>query len=212
MGGLESLQNWIPTNMRTYVSSLAGSQEPITAANFKPDELAFMREQLQAQAAKNQAKRAYYQQANEYAVAHAGETKEWVWDKSGKSAEKVYSKDDYLRELNSYGNPDKTAVSYDAYGGKELDGSLLSSFNSPGYNVMTTLGQYNSTKNPDGTTSIKDNYDWTKPDKLKGMSWADKMAVYGKVRSAEEFGNLTARLFRPGISRPVNVNLGKLPL
>jgi hypothetical protein len=207
---LETLQSWVPTNIRTYVSSMAGSQEPISEKNFKPEELAFMRQQLQAQAAKNQKQEEYYRQVNEYATQHEGMWKGWRSDKTPEGQDMYYSKQDGLQELQSYGNRGKTSISYDAYSNESDADGIVKSFTSPGYNVMTTLGQYSGHLNPDGTTSVRDTYDWSKPEGIDDMSLAQKLATYGQVRNAREFGNLTARLLRPDLSRPVDVNLGKL--
>lgn len=71
-------------------------------------------------------------------------------------------------DLDSYERTrGKTSVPPDweagGYGlGTRLPETIVRSLNSPAYRINTTLGQFNAYKNEDGSTTIRDVYDWSK--------------------------------------------------
>lgn len=200
----------IPTNMRTFAGSMLGDNSLITEKNFKPEELEVMRKNIRAQRAKNAEQEAFYRQQSQYAKANIGKIRSTQYNKDGTQTHTRYGANDFQKQLRSYTDTrDRTAISYGGDSsmmtGDAKESSLRRSFNSPEYNVHTTLGSYVGNKAPNGDTIVTDNYDFSKP---KDISAGKVMEGLGQIRNLRQLGNFAAKTLRPNVSRPVRINLG----
>lgn len=154
-GLFSSLYKRIPTNIRLAGEQLFGVSSPITEKDFSPEELSFIRKQIQERDQQNAARMALLQQGiTEWSVDYPDNLKEM-----------------FQKELKSYTTTkDKTAITYDQYSVNPQDfgwiDSLKQSFQNPEFRVATSLGQYVGVKQPDGTVKVIDEYNWDNERKL----------------------------------------------
>lgn len=213
MAGIEDLYKQVPTNMRTFAGFMAGDRSPITEANFKPAELAWLREAIRKKREENARREAMYRDLDAYSRKNAGKVSGGKRSKEGEWTDTYYSPEDYKDELASFANTQgKTAMSYDydptIMVGDDKERSLLESFNSPGYNVSTTLGSYTAEKLPTGEMVVTDTYDFDTPTE---PTLENILRALPQIRNLRQAGNFAARVVHPNQSRPVRVNLGVDP-
>ena len=192
-----AVRRGVPANMRVFAGSMLGDESPITEKNFNPEELQAMRAQIIRRQAENADLEEMYRTGN--SQTFNADTGDWV-------------DGDFSKEIASFDDTrGKTAISYDDYelSNEQNESSLLKSFTDPEYSVQTTLGRYVAHQNEDGSTTIKDVYDWNDADVSK-LSTKDIFNAFANSKNARHIGNLAARLLKPNIKRPVEVNLGHL--
>ncbi len=183
----------IPTNARLFGEYLAGETRDITANDFTPEELAEIRNRVvmakKRNAVEEAASRQELRSAQDYAKLHGASG---VYDGG--------TQEEYLKERSdrvaSYDNTrGKTSVGYSEKGeDRGVIDTIRDSFGSPGYNVDTTLGQFNAYDTPDGGLRVEDTYNWTKPE-ISNMDFAKQAAQ--NIFKPEKLGNLIARKFAP---------------
>ena len=204
-GGL--LQNafraFVPSQVRTFVGTLAGDESPITEKNFSGDELDQMRKAIMSS---RQDRTAMNARLHHEAMQNAPTAKE-------------------RRELFNRG-PSKEldqTVGYQHYPGSPTD--LISDFSlSSDAAIRNTLGRFAYEKTPEGNLVAKDLYKFRgdQSDKTRPTSDYADMGTAAKLwtLTKDTFGDAglqtlpsrTGNAFlgnKPG--RPVNVNLGKAP-
>jgi hypothetical protein len=160
-GLFDTLYKSIPTNIRLVGEQIAGVSKPITEKDFSPEELSFIRNQIEAQEKQNLQK----QQSLASSLPE--------FDKEQYKNQPSYQNVKSLvqKELDSYlKSQGKTAITYNNYlenpGDLGWIDSLKKSFTSPEFRVSTSLGQYVGIRNPDGSLSVVDKYNWDNEKKL----------------------------------------------
>ena len=162
--GLSGLYHRLPTNMRLLGEYLAGVDAPITAKDFKPEELEFIRQQVIQQQQQN---RAQEQELKDRADSLQRLIRPKQPQKTSgvrlANPEKVLQ--EVLSDLSTYDTTRGTTAITDPYkqGQEVVDQGYLSalgkSFIDPQYNVATSLGKYVATDEGNGMR-IKDSYDF----------------------------------------------------
>lgn len=162
MAGLfNNLYKAIPTNIRLLSEQIAGVSTPITEKDFTPEELDFIRKQIQKQEQANAQKQEQLQKAiPEF-------NKEQY--KNQPSYQNIKSL--VQKELDSYlKSSGKTAINYDNYSVNPGDlgwfDSLKQTIKNPEFRVSTSLGQYVGLRNTDGSLTVVDKYNWDNEKKL----------------------------------------------
>ena len=227
---IKSQMDKVPTNVRLFGEYVAGSKETITEQDFKPEELKAMSRAIAEQDEFNKAQEAEIASRLASLTKRSKEPfsskKHQVWDDQEQKFKPKYTESEYNQaiqkeinraqeQLSSYERTrGKTSVSYGKGGGGGAGASFLEaiekSFNSPAYNVETSLGHFNAYKNKDGTVTIEDAYNFL------GIGYDKKSTITlgqflellpSSLRSPESFGTLLARTFSPEKSRPVKIKL-----
>jgi hypothetical protein len=204
-GGLlqRTVRAFVPSQVRTFVGTLAGDESPITEKNFSGDELDQMRKAIMSS---RQDRTAMNARLHHEAMQNAPTAKE-------------------RRELFNRG-PSKEldqTVGYQHYQGSPTD--LISDFSlSSDSAIRNTLGRFSYEKTPEGNLVAKDLYKFRddQSDKTRPTSDYADMGTAAKLwaLTKDTFGDAglqtlpsrTGNAFlgnKPG--RPVNVNLGKAP-
>lgn len=215
------MENWgkelykkIPTNMRLFGESLVGVKDPITEKDFTREELNAMRRQIiEAQDRSNNMEAYLNAQLQEELDNPSG----YYGKANGKDVTREQYIADLNRKINSF-EKTRNKTSVDPYGRNNtsdagVGGGFLEtmdrSFNSPEYNISTTLGRYNAYQNPDNSMTVKDRYDWTKSGGRE-PTIGEAIRAFGRAfPNPEGMGNVMMRYWNPDVSRDVNVNLGQ---
>ena len=162
MDGLFStLYKAIPTNVRLVGEQIAGVSKPITEKDFTPEELNFIRQQIQQQEAMNVAK----QQELQKAIPEFNK-EPYKNQPSYQNVKQIVQK-----ELDSYlKSQGKTAINYNNYSLNPGDlgwvDTIKETFKNPEFRVSTALGQYVGLRNPDGSLTVVDKYNWDNERKI----------------------------------------------
>ena len=189
----------VPTNMRVFAETMFGETAPITEKSFRPEELQAMRAAVMRKQNENADLEDMYRSGSETMNMDTGE-----WEKQ-----------DLSKEIGSFDKSrGRTAISYADYGNaieedNGAESSLVKSFTDPEYNVATTLGQYVAFKGEDGTTKIKDTYNWNNVDTSE-MSRRDVVKAFMAADNLREMGNAIVHVFKPDVRREVLVDLGMI--
>ena len=182
--GLASL---VPLNARTFVKNLIREKNDtsslLTADDFTPEQLELI-----------------YKQVDEGRVV----------DKE-RGVIQADSYGDRFKEMEAVGIANSTSGA----GPSIIDQFKLSFSDSPAgaaYNLGTTLGGYTAIKNPDGTVTIRDTYDWTgqkgDPEGEVNMSLSDFFEVLPRIiKSPEGAGNVLMRSMFKDKQSPVEFTL-----
>ena len=140
-GGIRSLYNRLPTNMRLLGEYLLGVDRPITQEDFKPEELEFIRNQVRQRESRNRAAEETMQGRPEF----------------------------YAEALDSYADTRGRTAITNPYSGGVVDqgylSSLRKSFSDPQYNVATSLGKYVAEDEGKGGLRIQDTYDFNREER-----------------------------------------------
>lgn len=212
MAGLaEYYKKTVPVNIRTFVETLAGNTDPITEKNFTTADLEYLRQLYDTKKAANQA-----HEQGLIASKDKAKSGEWL-SKEVRNGVLVDTTAETLQDIDKklkiYDDTrHKTSIKYGDYAGMaadvgESDGwysQLRNSFTDPGHRAVTTLGQFNVVEQPDGSAVIQDAYDWT------SVPASTQQAVEGlaaSVGSPQTLGNAIMRIFKPNVSRSVNIKL-----
>ena len=195
--GISSLYRSLPTNMRLLGEYMLGADSPITAKDFKPEELAFIRQQITQQRQQNMMRAQQLKDKADFLRQQPQAT----------SGIKLVNPEEALQEaLSDLATYDKirdaTAIT-DPYKGtrKVVDQgyfpSLVKSFTDPQYNVATSLGKYVA-KEDNGGLRIEDTYDFNRKERKlpSGLAALKNIAISPEILF-EYLANMTNRSPRP---------------
>lgn len=212
MAGLaEYYKETVPVNIRTFIETLTGNTDPITEKDFTAEDLEYLRRLYNTKKSANQAHEQGLISSKDKANSGEWLTKEV---KDGvlvdTTAETLQEIDKKLKSYDSTRH--KTSIKYGDYANmatdvNESDGwysQLSSSFTDPGHRAVTTLGQFNVVEQPGGSAVIQDTYDWTHVP-VNTQQAAEGLAA--SVGSPQTLGNAVMRIFKPNVSRSVNIKL-----
>jgi hypothetical protein len=204
-GLFNTIYKKIPTNIRLVGEQLAGVSKPITEKDFSPEELSFIRSQIESQEKKNIQK----QTSLENSLPE--------FDKEQYRNQPSYQNVKSLvqKELDTYlKSQGKTAINYNNYlqnpGELGWIDSVKKSFTSPEFRVSTSLGQYVGIRNPDGTLSVVDKYNWDNEKKLlSSLQKSDYPDFLKEVLTnpASTLATALARFMPETKERKVNIKL-----
>tara|TARA_R110000803_G_C11848885_1_gene305587 strand:- start:49 stop:621 length:573 start_codon:yes stop_codon:yes gene_type:complete len=183
--------------MRLLGEYMLGADSPITAKDFKPEELAFIRQQITQQRQQNMMREQQLKDKADFLRRQSQAT----------SGVKLVNPEEALQEaLSDLGTYDKTrgaTTITDPYKGTRevVDQgyfpSLVKSFTDPQYNVATSLGKYVA-KEDDGGLRIEDTYDFNpKERKLPGGLAALRNVTNSPEVLFEYLANMIERDPRP---------------
>ena len=195
--GLASLYKSLPTNMRLLGEYIFGVDTPITAKDFKPEELAFIRQQVAQQQQQNMMQEQKLRGEVDFLQQQPQATSGLRLANPKKTLEEV------LSDLDTYDTTRGTTAITDPYKRNRdvVDqgyfSSLGKSFTDPQYNVATSLGKYVA-KEDDGGLRITDTYDFNpKERKLPGGLAALKNVANSPEVLFEYLANMLERNPRP---------------
>jgi hypothetical protein len=198
-GLFSSLYKQIPTNIRLVGEQLFGKTSDITEKDFTPQELAFIKKQIEEKDLQN---------ATKEATLKAGLVQ--------MTPEYENLRPMFEKELKTYQNTKgKTAINYNDYNQKPDDygwiDSIKQSFKSPEFKVATSLGQYVGIREPDGTIRVVDEYNWDNERKLLNKLKPEDYPEFIKTMlsdPASTVATVMATLY-PTQKRKVNITLPK---
>lgn len=195
--GLASLYRGLPTNMRLLGEYIFGVDTPITAKDFKPEELAFIRQQVAQQQQQNMMQEQKLRGEVDFLRQQPQATSGLRLVNPEKRLEEA------LSELGTYDRTRGTTSITDPYKKRRevVDqgylSSLVKSFTDPQYNVATSLGKYVA-KEDNGGLRIKDTYDFNpKERRLPGGLAALKNVANSPEVLFEYLANMLERNPRP---------------
>lgn len=195
--GLASLYRSLPTNMRLLGEYIFGVDTPITAKDFKPEELAFIRQQVAQQQQQNMMQEQKLRGEVDFLRQQPQATSGLRLANPEKRLEEA------LSDLGTYDKTRGTTSITDPYKKRRevVDqgyfSSLVKSFTDPQYNVATSLGKYVA-KEDNGGLRIKDTYDFNpKERKLPGGLAALKNVANSPEVLFEYLANMLERNPRP---------------
>ena len=201
--GLASLYKRLPTNMRLLGEYLLGADTPITAEDFKPEELEVIRQQIAQQQQRNARQEQSLRNQADILRRQVGQTSGVRVANPEEELQKV------LSDLGTYDRTRDTTAITDPYrGAREVVdqgyfSSLSKSFTDPRYNVATSLGKYVAT-DENGGMRIQDTYDFNREERNLPSGLA---ALRNMASSPELLMEYLANfLDRP--PRPVDLYLG----
>ena len=213
---MSDLYKKIPLQIRTFVESLRGNDTPITKDNLSAADLKRLEDTIvESRKYKTGLLDAYHFEENEDEPTRSFGSDEY----------KKYFKNQKALDTFKQGSGN---VDYGAY--LRLDNRTRGDVDiSPSASIMNTLGRFSYTQNPDGTISVKDQYNFTddrphtmseavsKSDRYKDLSNMQKLGLVAKetfVMPNEGFnlgkgiGTLPSRLGNAFIgekTRPVDI-------
>lgn len=162
--GLASLYKRLPTNMRLLGEYILGADTPITAEDFKPEELEVIRQQIAQQQQQNARQEQALKNKADFLRQQSQRTSGVTLANPEEELQKV------LSDLGTYDRTRDTTAITDPYrGAREVVdqgyfSSLGKSFTDPRYNVATSLGKYVAT-DENGGMRIQDTYDFNREER-----------------------------------------------
>jgi hypothetical protein len=212
----------VPSNMRLFASTMTGDRSPVDESYFPEKDLAAFR------TAVNNSRQGKAD-AEKKALLHM---QEWAKEPNpsrdlssmfGKGAT-VGSMQQQAIEEYQQAQQVKPALEYNHYPDKVLGtleqegwtGMVGASFGRPGYRGATTIGSGNISQDEKGNTIISDTYDWNGgKQSTEATSLLDQLKMFGtNLGRPVALGNMLGNYLAPadgGNTRPVRLNLGKIP-
>jgi hypothetical protein len=198
-GLFSSLYKKIPTNIRLVGEGLFGKTSNITEKDFSPEELFFIRKQIEEKEAVNALRQSKLKSGLNEMTPEYENLREM-----------------FEKELKSYQNTqNRTAIKYKDYNVGPDDygwiNSIKQSFQNPEFRVATSLGQYVGIRQPDGSLKIVDQYNWDNEKKLLNKLKPEDYSTFVKYivsNPAATLATIMSSLY-PTKSRKVEINLPK---
>ena len=232
----------VPTNARLFSEFLMGDESPITEEDFSAEELSEMRAMVERQDATNVEDEADAKRRLEYLTERSlldwennarsrdltlsfdspeGPTLNGVlvpthteaeWQKA--QQEKIAEQKQKVSSFDTDRNKTSVYYSDDSLVQKPQGfiETVAQSFNSPAYNIETSLGHFNAFKNADGTVTIKDDYNYDNygfDSNETTISLTEFLRYLPlAVSDPKAFGTVLARYALPKRNRDVTIQLG----
>lgn len=218
MTGLNTLyKKAVPVNIRTFVETVLGNQNPITEQDFSPEELQTLRNTIAGRQKFNLEREGRLRESLRTPPQEYYRRPEVEYDDALQRKPLSYPAflEKKQRELDSFTNTsDRTSFSYGDYPIKSGDmaapvlqnwfDALYQSYNDPGFRLASTLG---SAKYQDG--HVVDSYGFTDNHPTYGVkssaSLADIFKMYGD--SPGSLGEILFYKYYGDRRRPVNIKL-----
>jgi len=189
----QGLASLIPLNAKTFLRNIMRDNEDtsslLNAEDFSPEEIELIYKSIDRQEAQN------YKNKSESNITHVTTDEAYGFSDQGTTEYETDPVTDPSKSPNQV-NPFQV---------------IKDSFNSPAYNIQTTLGQYTSIKNEDGSVTIKDNYNWGgqkgDPEGEVNVSLSEFIEVLPYMTSPELAGNALMRTFFKDKKSPIEFNL-----
>jgi hypothetical protein len=209
----------LPANIRELGKTLLGAKETITEKDLSPEDLNFLKNQVQAKKKKNEADEQMYKDFQKEELDRLKLGPKNLLPNEIESIKKRLPERE--KQIESYEKTKgKTSVNYRDYPAISrtdtqewpLWKSLKQSFSDPEYRMQTLLGRYNAYDNKDGTVTIVDKYDWNDAG-FKGFV-ADGGRVLEAAKAVitsgfnpEVMGNTFIRTIMPHVSRDIRITV-----